>query len=189
MHRLVAIDRAAYGRRGQHAEGAGDDAGLVGEDVAEEVLSEDHVEVAGDVHDVHRHGVDELVFEGDGGVFLRYFGYGGAPELGDLEDVGLVYGGDLLPAFAGEFEGYAGYADYLGFGVAHGVDGFFGFLVPPAGCAEVEAAEEFADEENVYVLGDLGAEGGAVGEGGVGDGGAQVGEASEGLADLEEAGF
>ena len=40
--------------------------GLVGEDVAEEVFGENDIEVAGDVHEVHGHGVDELVFYGDG---------------------------------------------------------------------------------------------------------------------------
>ena len=55
--------------------------------------------------------------------------------------------------------------------------------------AEVEAAEELADEEDVDVLGDFGAQGGVFGERGVGDGGAQVGEAAECLADLQEAGF
>ena len=189
MYGLVEIDLAADGGRGQHAERAGDDAGLVGEDVAEEVLGEHDVEVARDVHDVHRHGVDELMFERDVGIVFRDLGDGGAPELRDFEDVGLVDGGDFVAALAGELEGDAGYADDFGLGVAHGVDGFVGFLVPPARRAEVEAAEEFADEENVDVFGDLGAQRGAVGERGVGDGGTQVGEAAEGLADLQQAGF
>ena len=47
MHGLVEVDCAADGGRRQHAEGAGDDAGFVGEDVAEEVLGEDDVEVTG----------------------------------------------------------------------------------------------------------------------------------------------
>ena len=120
---------------------------------------------------------------------MRDFGDGGAPELRDFEDVGLVDGGDFLAALGGEFEGDAGDADDLGLGVAHGVDGFAGFLVPPAGRAEVEAAEQLADEEDVGVFGDFGAEGRVFRERGVGDGGAQVGEAAEGLADLEQAGF
>ncbi len=74
-------------------------------------------------------------------------------------------------------------------GVAHGVDGFVGLFVPPARCAEVEAAEQLADEEDVDVFGDFGAERGAFGERGVGDRGAQVGEAAEGLADLQQTGF
>ena len=120
---LVEIDCAADGGRGQHAERAGDDAGLVGEDVAEEVFGEHDVEVARDVHEVHRHGVDELVLERDVGVVLCDFGDGGAPELRDLEHVGLVDGGDFLAALLGELEGDAGDADDLVAGVAHGVDG------------------------------------------------------------------
>ena len=81
---LVEIDLAADGGRGQHAERAGDDAGLVGEDVAEEVFGEDDVEVARDVHEVHGHGVDELVLDGDVGVFGLELVDGGAPELGAL---------------------------------------------------------------------------------------------------------
>ena len=95
----------------------------------------------------------------------------------------------FLRRLRGELEGDAGDADDFGLGVAHGVDGFAGLLVPPARRAEVEAAEEFADEEDVDVFGDLGAQRRAVGERGVGDGRAQVGEAAEGLADLQQAGF
>ena len=67
---LVEVDLAADGGRRQHAERAGDDAGLVGEDVAEEVFGEHDVEVARDVHQVHGHGVDELMLDGDVGVVL-----------------------------------------------------------------------------------------------------------------------
>ena len=86
-------------------------------------------------------------------------GDGGAPELRDFEDVGLVDGGDFLAALAGELEGDAGYADDFGLGVAHGVDGFAASpLFHQRGCAEVEAAEELADEEDVDAFGDFGAE-------------------------------
>src|ERR1700735_4266625 len=99
------IEGAADGGRGKHAERAGDDTGFVGEDVAEEVLGEDDVEVARDVHDVHRYGVDELMLKGDGGIVFGDFGDGGAPELRHFEDVGFVDGGDLLAAIAGKIEG------------------------------------------------------------------------------------
>ncbi len=95
----------------------------------------------------------------------------------------------MLAALTGEFEGDAGYADHLGLGVTHGVDGFVGFFVPPARCAEVEAAEEFADEENVGVFNDFRTKRRAFGERSVGDRGAQVGEAAKGLTDLQEASF
>ena len=107
VYRLVEIDLAADGGGGKEAEGAGDDGGLVGEDVAEEVFGEDDVEVARRVHEVHGHGVDELVLEGDVGVVAAEIGDGGAPELRDLEDVGLVDGGEFAAAAAGELEGDA----------------------------------------------------------------------------------
>ena len=109
------------------------------------------------------------MLERDGGIVLGDFGNGGAPELRDFEDVGFVDGGDFLAALGGEFKGYAGDADDLGLGVAHGVDGFSGFLVPPAGRAEVEAAEELANKEDVSVLDDFGAEGRVFRERRVGD--------------------
>ena len=122
-------------------------------------------------------------------MVLRDFGDAGAPELRDFEDVGFVHGGDFTAALACEFEGDAGDADDFGFGIAHGVDGFAAFFVPRARCAEVKTAEEFADEEDIRVLGDLGSKRRTFGECSVGDGGAQVGEASERLPDLEESGF
>ena len=190
VHGLVEVDLAADGGRGQHAERAGDDAGLVGEDVAEEVLGEDDVEVAGDVHEVHRHGVDELVLEGDVGVVgLRLRRRWRARAASTSRTLALSTEVTFLRRLRGELEGDAGDADDFGLGVAHGVDGLAGLLVPRAGLAEVEAAEEFADEEDVDALGDFGAEGRVFGERGVGDGGAEVGEAAEGLADLQQAGF
>ena len=59
---------------------------------------------------MHGHGVDELVLDGDVGVVGFEGVDGGAPELGALEDVGLVDGGEFLAALLGELEGDAGYA-------------------------------------------------------------------------------
>ncbi len=57
------------------------------------------------------------------------------------------------------------------------------------GRAEVEAAEQLADEEDVRAFGDLGTQGRVGRERGVGDGGAEIGVAAEGVANLEEAGL
>ena len=62
VHRLVEPDAAlAEARRRQHAERARDHRGLVGEDVAEQVLGDDHVEARRLAQQQHRHRVDELV--------------------------------------------------------------------------------------------------------------------------------
>src|ERR1035437_7112132 len=105
------MDGAADGGRGQHADRAGDDGGLVREDVAEEVFGEHDVEVARNVHQVHGHRVDELELERDRGVVLGDLGDGVSPELRDFEDVGLVDGGDFLAALGGQLERNAGDAD------------------------------------------------------------------------------
>ena len=110
---------------------------------------------------------------------------GGAPELRALEDVGLIDGCEFFAALLGEREGDAGDAGDFVARVAHGVDGFVGFFAPAAGLAEVEAAEELADEEDVDALGDFGAERGVFRERGVGDRGPEVGEAAEDLTDFE----
>src|SRR5215472_1984710 len=186
---LVEVDLAAERGGGQHAERAGDDAGLVGEDVAEEVFGEHDVEVARYVHEVHRHRVDELVLDGYVGVFGFQFVDGGAPELRALEYVGLVDLSQFLATLARELEGDAPDADDLVLGVAHRVDGLAGLHIPRARLAEVEAAKELAHEEDVDTLGDLGAQWRVVTERGEGKAGAQVCIATEDLADLQQAGF
>ena len=85
----------------------------------------------------------------------------------------------FLRRLRGELEGDAGDADDLVAGVAHGVDGFAGGAVPPARRAEVEAAEQFADEEDVGAFDDLGAQRAVDGELFEGEGRAQIGEAAE----------
>ena len=54
--------------RGQHPERAGEHRRLVAEDVAEEVLGDDHVEVRRPRDELHRGVVDEQVVELDVGV-------------------------------------------------------------------------------------------------------------------------
>ncbi len=67
-------------RRRQHAERAGEHRGFVGEDVAEHVLGDDHVEAARAGDELHRGVVDEHVVEGDVGVVGVDLGDDLAPE-------------------------------------------------------------------------------------------------------------
>ena len=160
VDRLIQIDLAADGGRGQHAERAGDDGGLVGENVAEEIFGEHDIVVARLVHQVHGHGVDVLVLDGDVGELGGDLVHRGAPELRDFKHVGLVDAGEFFAALLRELEGDAGHAGHFIAGVAHGVPGFACGLVPLAGLAEVEAAEQLADEENVGAVDDLGTQAG-----------------------------
>src|SRR6185503_7039630 len=102
---------------------------------------------------------------------------------------GLVDTGEFLAAFLRELEGDAGDAGDFVARVAHGVEGFALLLVPCAGSTEVEAAEEFADEENVGAVDDLGLQRAISGQFFEGEAGAEIREAAEGGANLKESGF
>ncbi len=58
VNRLVEVDVAADRGGGEHAERSAECRRLVGEDIAEQILCNDHVEAAGIGHEVRRAGVD-----------------------------------------------------------------------------------------------------------------------------------
>ncbi len=107
----------------------------------------------------------------------------------DFENVGLVDAGQFLAALGCELKRDASHASNFLAGVAHGVPGFAGCLVPLARLAEVEAAEQFAHEKNVGAVDDLRAQRRVDGEFLEGEGGAQVGVAAQRGAQLQQAGF
>jgi hypothetical protein len=92
---------AEAGRR-QHSQRAGEHRRLVAEDVAEEVLGDDHVEVGRARDQLHRRVVDQQVVEGDVRVVRGYAADHLAPESRCLQHVCLVDRGDArLAARAG----------------------------------------------------------------------------------------
>ena len=105
VDRLVEAGAVAEARRRQHAERAGDRAGFVRQDVAEQVLGDHDVVAARIEGEVHREGVDVLVLERDVGIRLRHLGDRRAPQLRRLEHVGLVDREHLAAAPARELEG------------------------------------------------------------------------------------
>ena len=142
---------------------------------------------------MHRGVVDVHVTERDvGGVGGHVVGDGLAPEDGGLEDVGFVDGAELFLAGAGGRDRDLEDAFDLGFFVNHRVDGLdvaVGEGRGHFGEAEVNAAGEFADADDVDAVGDaLGFERGGVGEFAVKEAGADVGEECEVLAEREESG-
>ena len=146
VRRLVQIDLAAHGSGGQHAQRAGNHRSLVGENVAERVLHDHHIEIARTLHQVHRHGIDELVLQLHIGKLFGDLDHRVAPELRYFEHIGLVHAGHQLAALLRQLEGGAGYAFHFAARVAHGVIAFALFLVPAAGLTVIEAAEQFADK-------------------------------------------
>ena len=80
----------ADARARQHADAAGEHAGLVAEHVAEQVLGGDHVELLGLADELHGAVVHEHVAHLDVRVALRDADGDGAPQARALEHVGLV---------------------------------------------------------------------------------------------------
>ena len=79
-------------RRGGPPDPAGDGAAEVGEDVAEEVVGDDHVVPAGVLHEVDARGVDVVVAGRDVGVLGGDLVEGALPEIaGEREHVRLVH--------------------------------------------------------------------------------------------------
>ena len=101
-HRMLmsGIERTAQ------ADAAGEFGGKVGEDVAEHVGGDDHVESIGRAHHVGHHCIDELIVDGDVGKLAAYF-VADVDEhaVGNLQDIGLVHNGDMPAAPHGQFKG------------------------------------------------------------------------------------
>ena len=133
-------------RRGE-AEPAGQRGGLVGEDVAEHVLGQQHVELLRIADQLHRRVVDEHVLELDVRIVARDVGDHCSPELGRGEHVRLVHGRHLAAPRARELEGPQGDPLDLGRVVLAGVEDGPVRKGPPA--PVVEAADELADDEDV----------------------------------------
>uniref|UniRef100_A0A914Y8I1 Uncharacterized protein n=1 Tax=Panagrolaimus superbus TaxID=310955 RepID=A0A914Y8I1_9BILA len=140
MDRLVDADRTGFAERGrgQQAQRAGQHRRLIGEDVAEHVLGDDHVVLARLGQQVHRHRIDQLVFQCHVRELLapdacRHV----TPQARGFQHVGLVHAGHVAATLLRQTERTAQHALDLGHGVAAQVAGAVGI----AGLvAEVDAA-------------------------------------------------
>ena len=138
---------------GREPDAARDRGGEVGEDVAEQVLGDDHVVRRRLLDQLHRHRVDELVVELDVGVARP-------PPRRDARqsrDVSSTFALSTLVTWPrrrrGELEAPAEDAVDLVGAVAAGVEG--AVAVVPA-VAEVEAAGQLAHDQEVEALDELG---------------------------------
>src|SRR5216683_1282383 len=142
--------------RGQQADGAGEHRRHVGEDVAEEVLGDDHVEARGPLHEEHGAGVDQHVLELQVGELVAHHLRGHlAPQPRGLEHVRLVHRGEPPAPLPGHAPGDAHHAPDLLGGVHAQVGGAVG-LAPLL--AEVQPAGQLAHHHQVHVLQQLGLE-------------------------------
>ena len=193
VQRLAAaggVGRAERGR-GEQAERARQHRRLVRQDVAEQVVGDDHVEFLGRAQQLHGERVGVHVLKLHVGVLLlvqlgRLF----APQHAGVHHVGLLRGEDLVLALAGQFEGDgADAADFRrrvalrveGLDLAGGVD------MAAARLAEVNAAGQFADDHDVEALDDLGLQRGGIDQRVEHLGRAQVGEEVHLLAQAQQA--
>jgi len=190
VHRLVEPDAAvAEARRGQHAERAGDLGGLVRQDVAEQVLGDDHVEAARVPHQQHRARVHELVDQRHVGEALGHLLDHLHPELRGLEHVGLVHVRHVLAAPARRLEGHPADAGDLDLVVHHRVArlALAADDAHPARLAEVQAAGQLAHHQQVDAVDDLGAQRRGLDQRREHAGGTQVGVQAQLLADAQQA--
>ena len=173
---------------GEHTDGTGDLAGLVGQDVAKDVAGDDHVELTGVADQLHGSVVHVHVVQGDLRVVLGNLFHHASPQAGGVQNVGLVHAGDLLVPLHGHVKSHLGNAADLTLGVhLHVVGGGTHVGLLGAALAEVDAAGELTDHHDVQTAGeDLGLQGRGIGQLLEDDGGTDVGKEAQLLADAQQ---
>lgn len=189
----LAVGDAAQGGTGQQANAAGDDAGLVADNVTKQVAgNDDAVEGAGVLDHEHGGGVNQVVAELDLGELLgENLGDDLAPQAGGGQDVGLVQAphgqGVLGVGSEGQVAAEAGDALNFGARVGLGVEGRAVAVVLTA-VAKVNTTRQLTDDGEVGAAADLGLEGGEVDKLLGGEGArAQVAESLELFPELQQA--
>lgn len=187
----LAVGDPAQTGTGEETDAAGDDRGLVADDIPKQVAGDDNaVEAAGVLDHDHGRAVDELVVNLELGVFLgKHVRDRLAPETTSRQHVGLVQAPDLCRRVAGEREGGAEAGDALNLGAAVGlrIHGEAAAVVLGA-VAKVDAARQLADDGEVGPAAHFGLEGREVDERlGREAAGAQVAVGPELLAELQDA--
>ena len=137
-----------------HTDAAGDLAGLIGENIAEHVLGDDHVELGGIFADLHGAVVHEHLAVFHFGVFGGQAMHHRTPQTAGIQHVGLVHTGELLAAFHGRLKADATDPLDLMLRIGHGIHGhllavFLVGLVLP----EINTADEFPHHDEVDALG------------------------------------
>ena len=186
MNRLEQRHLRADRSRGEHAERAADDAGLVGQDIAEQVFGHDHVEMGRPLDDLHRRIVDEHELELHIGISRRHFARDLTPQPRGGDHVGLVDDGQMFAPLAGQFEGQTqNPLDLLARVNASIVSGV-PVLAASLRTAEVHASGQLAHAQEIGSAHDLGLQRRAAGQRVEHGQRAQVGVQSERLAHPEQ---
>ncbi len=195
MHGLIEarLARIGQGGRRQKADRAGQHRGLVRQDVAEQVVGDDHVELLGVLHQLHGGVVGQHVLQLDVGVFaLVQIGHDLAPEEAGVHHIGLLGRGHLVAAAPRQLEGDPRHPLDLALGVDLQV---IPALLAGRGVridalvAEIDPRGQLAHDHDVEAGDDLALQGRGVGQGFEADRRTQVGEGVHRLAQVQEARF
>ena len=194
VHRLVEAEAAglrharAEAGRGQQAQRAGDRGRLVRQDVAEQVLGDDHVVVRRLGQDQVGGRIHQRVLDADRWVPRRDLVHHLAPEPAGGQHVGLVDAGQVPAAAGGKLEGELDDPLDLRARVAqrvdHGLDPVV--LLAALGTPEVEAPGQLAQDQDVGAGADLRAQRRGSIERGVRRDRAKVGEQLERRSEAEQ---
>ena len=153
MDRLEDRGLDADVRAGRDAETADQPGAQVADDVAVQVRQHHDVVQLGLLDQLHAHVVDDAVLELDPAVVVRRDRPAALEEepVGQLHDVRLVDGGDLVPAVRDRvLEGVAG--DPLGRGTGDDLDALGGVGADHVLDAGVQVLGVLADDDQVDVL-------------------------------------
>ena len=193
MDRLIQAPGAvAQTGRGDHADRAGDHGGLVGDDVAEHVLGNDDVELAGVLDNLHGTVVHEHLAVLHLGVLSLQAVHDRTPEAAGIQHVGLIHAAELLAALHGRLEADAANALDFMLRVGHGIHSLLLAVLQRVSLvlAEVDAADELTHDDEVDALcHDLGLEGAGRGQLGPDLGRAVVGVEAHAGAETEQSLF
>ena len=155
MDGLVQAPGAIAQRGGRdHADGAGDHGSLIGEDIAEHILSDDDIELRGILYDLH----GAVVHKHLAVLHVRVLGlqavHHTAPQAAGIQHVGLVHTAELFAALLGGLEADAANALDLVLRIGHGVHGLLFAVFQRVGLvlAEVHAADQLPHDDKVNTL-------------------------------------
>ena len=176
---------------GQHAYGTGNHAGLVGEDVSENVAGDDDVKLLGISNQLHGSVVHVHMVQSHFGITFRHLGDDPPPQPGAFQDVGFVHAADFLVSLHGHVEGHNGNPPdfilcillHIKGGQAHG-----GLLVTLF--SEVDAPGQFPDYHDVQpTLDDFGLQGTGVCQFFKEEGGTDVGKEAQFFSQAQQGSF
>ena len=151
---FVAIRRAQAGA-GQHTERTTERRRFIAQNIAEHIFAEQHVELRGLEHELHRAIVHEHVIERHVGIFFGDAGDGFAPEDAVFQHVRFIDARQFLAAQLRGFERDVRDAFDLGRGVNHRINRALlavGERLGLLGLTEIHAAGQFAHHEDINAV-------------------------------------